>query len=55
MPNADWFSVWQEVFDNGDQINHDTLVQVWKGWGRGWRHELADVSLSYTYFSKITR
>lgn len=36
--------VWQEVFDNGDQINHDTLVQVWKGWGRGWRHELADIT-----------
>ena len=38
------FAVWQEVFDNGDQINQDTLVQVWKGWGRGWRYELADVS-----------
>lgn len=52
ISNAYWFSVWQEVFDNGDQIDDDTLVQVWKGWGRGWRPELADVSLHF--FFKIT-
>ena len=30
--------VWQEVFDNGDKILPDTIVEVWKDWADGWRN-----------------
>ncbi len=35
--------MWQEVFDNGDPLYSDSIVQVWKAWGAGWRSTLRDV------------
>jgi hypothetical protein len=35
--------VWQEVFDNGDKIRPDTIIQVWKDFGTRWRPEVAKV------------
>ena len=32
--------VWQEIFDNGGTLTPDTIIDVWKGWGRGWQYEL---------------
>ena len=32
--------VWQEIFDNGGILHPETIIEVWKGWGRGWQHEL---------------
>jgi hexosaminidase len=32
--------VWQEVFDNGVNINKNTVVNVWKG---GWQDEIKKV------------
>ncbi len=39
------YSVWQEVFDNGDPIYEDTIVDVWKNFGNGWRNELELVNI----------
>jgi len=33
--------VWQEVFDNGDRISKQTVVNVWKG---GWQQEVLKVA-----------
>ena len=32
--------VWQEIFDNGGTLHPETIIEVWKGWGRGWQFEL---------------
>ena len=32
--------VWQEIFDNGGILHPETIIEVWKGWGRGWQYEL---------------
>lgn len=32
--------VWQEIFDNGGILHPETIIEVWKSWGRGWQHEL---------------
>ncbi len=48
LNNADLTSflvlVWQEVFDNGDKIRPDTIVEVWKDWADGWRTYVSRVS-----------
>ena len=36
--------VWQEIFDNGGILHPETIIEVWKGWGRGWQYELGLVS-----------
>jgi hexosaminidase len=36
-------SVWQEVFDNGDEISAATVVHVWKSESGAWRSELERV------------
>ncbi|XP_073440178.1 beta-hexosaminidase subunit beta isoform X1 [Dendrobates tinctorius] len=36
------YMVWQEVFDNHDQINPDTIVEVWKG--ENYQEELYNVT-----------
>ncbi|CAI9556023.1 unnamed protein product [Staurois parvus] len=36
------YMVWQEVFDNHDQINPDTIVKVWKG--QNYAEELSKVT-----------
>ncbi|KAM4054108.1 beta-hexosaminidase subunit beta isoform 1-T1 [Anomaloglossus baeobatrachus] len=36
------YMVWQEVFDNHDQINPDTIVEVWKG--ENYNEELYNVT-----------
>ena len=33
--------VWQEIFDNGGILHPETIVEVWKSWGRGWQYELS--------------
>ena len=40
------FLVWQEIFDNGGTLHPETIIEVWKGWGRGWQFELNLVILS---------
>ncbi len=41
--------VWQEVFDNQDQVKDDTVVHVWKGGDSGWKNTVNKVSSgSYT-------
>ena len=37
------FPVWQEIFDNGGTLHPETIIEVWKGWGRGWQFELNEV------------
>eukprot|EP00093_Oithona_nana_P011332 11332.XXX_523152_525192_1 [CDS] Oithona nana genome sequencing. len=32
--------VWQEIFDNDGILHPETIIEVWKGWGRGWQQEL---------------
>lgn len=32
--------VWQEIFDNNGILHPETIIDVWKGWGRGWQYEL---------------
>ncbi|KAM9330971.1 LOW QUALITY PROTEIN: beta-hexosaminidase subunit beta [Gastrophryne carolinensis] len=41
------YMVWQEVFDNQDQINPDTVVEVWKG--EGCYEELSRVTAAGFY------
>ena len=39
-------AVWQEVFDNNLHFNqNETIVNVWKDWGRGWKRTVYDVSV----------
>ena len=26
--------VWQEIFDNDGVLHPETIIEVWKGWGR---------------------
>ena len=40
MKNKTLFLVWQEIFDNGGTLHPETIIEVWKGWGRGWQFEL---------------
>ena len=47
-----FFLVWEEVFDNGDQIKDNTIVEAWKNWGAGWRQMLERVTLSPNYKTK---
>eukprot|EP00095_Tigriopus_kingsejongensis_P004123 maker-scaffold122_size333723-snap-gene-2.35 protein:Tk04123 transcript:maker-scaffold122_size333723-snap-gene-2.35-mRNA-1 annotation:"beta-hexosaminidase subunit alpha-like" len=44
LPTKNIPVVWQEVFDNGDFISKDTVVQVWKNWGVGWKNRLQAVT-----------
>lgn len=39
-------SVYQEIFDNHDTINEDTIVTVWKGWpGKdAWARKTAEIT-----------
>ena len=36
--------MWQEIFDNGGTLHPETIIEIWKGWGRGWQYELDLVS-----------
>ncbi len=38
------FAVWQEIFDNGGSLRQNTIIDVWKSWGKGWEAELSDVT-----------
>lgn len=39
------YIVWQEIFDNGAKIEPDTVIDVWKAWGKGgWQGEMANVT-----------
>jgi len=38
--------VWQEIFDNNGILHPETIIDVWKGWGRGWQYELDLVTQS---------
>jgi len=39
------FVVWQEVFDNNLHFNqNETIVNVWKDWGRGWKRTVNDAT-----------
>ena len=38
------FSVWQEVFDDGDLISSKTIVDIWKGGVDNWQEEAFNVS-----------
>ena len=37
------FQVWEEVYDNGDPIYQDTIVEAWKNFGAGWQEMLRKV------------
>ena len=39
-----FIAVWQEVFDNGDDVKNDTVVEVWKGGKDGWMNTVRAVS-----------
>ncbi len=34
--------MWEEVWENGDPLASDTIVDVWKDW-EGWADQLAEV------------
>ena len=36
-------AVWQEVFDNKDEVKEDTIVEVWKGGGSAWGRTMSEV------------
>ena len=38
-----FIAVWQEVFDNGDDVKNDTVVEVWKGGKDGWMNTVRAV------------
>ena len=43
-------AVWQEVFDNNLQFSqNETIVNIWKNWGKGWQRSLNEVSATATY------
>lgn len=44
LPRKNIPVVWQEVFDNGDNISPETVVQVWKNWGIGWRNRMQAIT-----------
>ena len=45
-------AVWQEVFDNNLHFNqNETIVNVWKDWGRGWKRTVNDVSVIHASLS----
>ena len=35
------YVVWQEIFDNGLDVNKDTMIDIWKG---SWQDEMAKVT-----------
>lgn len=47
LPQKKQFIVWQEVFDNNLHFNqNETIVNVWKNWGKGWKRTLNEATHS---------
>lgn len=44
LPTKNGYIVWQEVFDNKDEVKNDTIIHVWKGGPRDWANKLQQIT-----------
>lgn len=44
LPTNNGYIVWQEVFDNGDKVKNDTIIEIWKGSEAEWRGSMSRVT-----------